>query len=615
MATQPEFITLLRVIRDTYYPDMGIWYEEVLSMYNSIILMQVDIRNMHEDVQNIWDGIITQTASGETVPSTTPASATYDAPTNNTHFLIPAGAQGESLDMDYTVLTLVERDALTVIDGDICYVDETLSLYIAMTAGTGAAIWGGAISFSPATDFVGLGDTPSDYTNDRGLLLRVRADELGVEFASPEEIGVEGFNHIYNPRIDDIWEGESELDNALFGTEREGYAGYDEKTGESLDASNIIFAGAGYANNLNVSANGQIAVGVQFGFAALGPTQTLFQIGDELNGFAIGTDGSSQLGVFARNAGVLTSIISGGMAFAINTEYFVACSEDMITVCDLVTGEVVADVGTLDVPNISYPRFAIGGIGGSFTGSIITGAAGAGAYFNGEINAMMVHDRTSYSESDTDMALGWKKEQAAGDFMVMPVPGDRAGTAVIQYDTTAADTILSAIIGTAEEFLYGDVTVSFNISNWSNIPVVVGIDYIIDTGNPNNPGGQLIRTAVSTPTIAAQSAGREAYTFTAPSNPGILLDGNKGYFEFNFATGIPFMMIIDKFKAENGLFDTGYTENHRGPDWVQMEDLFVSSVDDLGGNGTEKIAGIVSCSKSVFDSFTPDKSITYFVIG
>ena len=49
MATKrPEFITLLRTIRDDYYPDMTQWYDEVKVMHGQVNIWHDNVEQMHE---------------------------------------------------------------------------------------------------------------------------------------------------------------------------------------------------------------------------------------------------------------------------------------------------------------------------------------------------------------------------------------------------------------------------------------------------------------------------------------------------------------------------------------------------------------------------------------
>ncbi len=96
--TRPEFISLLRKIRDDYYPDMSIWHDEVTKMYNEIKdSIHPDIIEKHGEVTAMYEAMMQTTASADAVAWDKDPEATFDRVSNNTHFTIPAGKPAQSL--------------------------------------------------------------------------------------------------------------------------------------------------------------------------------------------------------------------------------------------------------------------------------------------------------------------------------------------------------------------------------------------------------------------------------------------------------------------------------------------------------------------------------------
>ncbi len=95
---RPEFISLLRTIRDNYYPDMSIWNDEVKKMYNEIKdSIHPDIIEKYGEVTAMYEAMMQTTASAEATAWDGPPDATFDRVSNNTHFKIPGGKPAQSL--------------------------------------------------------------------------------------------------------------------------------------------------------------------------------------------------------------------------------------------------------------------------------------------------------------------------------------------------------------------------------------------------------------------------------------------------------------------------------------------------------------------------------------
>lgn len=71
-------------------------------------------------------------------------------------------AKGEDFNIDYKVETLVERNALTVTQGETCFVSDTSKLYFAINSGSGSSVWDEGVEFGRGEK----GDT-GDFFEDR----------------------------------------------------------------------------------------------------------------------------------------------------------------------------------------------------------------------------------------------------------------------------------------------------------------------------------------------------------------------------------------------------------------------------------------------------------------
>lgn len=112
MALKPEFIGLLRDIRDTKYPEISAWHI-------SIEEMNISIEAIYSAMNEITVGTVTTI---ENLPDDTHgvATASYDAVTSVLNFGLPAGDKGEIGDTGATGST-----GLTGATGDAFEIDES----------------------------------------------------------------------------------------------------------------------------------------------------------------------------------------------------------------------------------------------------------------------------------------------------------------------------------------------------------------------------------------------------------------------------------------------------------------------------------------------------------
>ena len=93
MALKPEFIGLLRDIRDRIYPEIFTWYYEIGVMHTNIQTIEANIEAIEASIHNISIGTVTTI---ENLPDDTHgiATASYDGATSTINLGIPAGDKG-----------------------------------------------------------------------------------------------------------------------------------------------------------------------------------------------------------------------------------------------------------------------------------------------------------------------------------------------------------------------------------------------------------------------------------------------------------------------------------------------------------------------------------------
>ncbi len=100
MALKPEFISLLRDIRDRIYPECNTKYNEIGVIYADTKVIEANIVLMYTDIQQIRASIHAITIGTVTTINVNPdgshgnASASYDALTSTLNFGIPVGDTG-----------------------------------------------------------------------------------------------------------------------------------------------------------------------------------------------------------------------------------------------------------------------------------------------------------------------------------------------------------------------------------------------------------------------------------------------------------------------------------------------------------------------------------------
>lgn len=166
MALIPEFISIVKDIRDRMYPVVESVYSEMFGLVNARVTTPTI------NVPNNADG---SAGTGNVV---------YNKDTGEFTFSVPIGATGADFGIDYAVTTLAQRDALIGMKtGNVAFVDDTGMIYTYLDS----SIWGTGIVFTPAEVWTALTDTPDDYIGKQLQFVQCRLDEQGVQFITKDE--------------------------------------------------------------------------------------------------------------------------------------------------------------------------------------------------------------------------------------------------------------------------------------------------------------------------------------------------------------------------------------------------------------------------------------------
>lgn len=200
MATViPEFISVLRKVRDFFYPQIQTLYNGIVGMEQNIENIQDDIAVRQADVTYKHNSLQTISIQNPTVSvlnkengSAGDAKVTYDSLSNKFAFEIPIGEKGDSMKINHTVENIVNLYTLTASEGEIAFVNANSSQYVKLDTGTnvGASDWSDAIAISPSTAFVQLSDVPSSYNGQANKLTAVSSGATSLVFKTKEELGI-----------------------------------------------------------------------------------------------------------------------------------------------------------------------------------------------------------------------------------------------------------------------------------------------------------------------------------------------------------------------------------------------------------------------------------------
>ncbi len=549
MALVPEFISVLRDIRDTKYPQISQWFTSISAMNTSIGLTHTDIQNIQIDVTNKNNSIksISVVNPITNVPNQPNgnagnASVSYNATTNQFEFAIPIGQQGESMRIDGTVPTIVALYSLTVNTGDIYFVVQNSSNYVKLGTGTntGESDWSTAIPIIPAQNFTELADTPSSYTGQHGKVPVVSNAETGLVFKTGAELGIIGYNYVKNPLFEGFNQVMPFLTTVAFGSDQRGYGTFTTFVGTpTLASDNARVSNGVTIANTSTFTSGKSAIGVRVQLETVLANATIANCGN----IRLFLNGSSQ---FAVTDGTTTNSLTTGMTPNITDKYEIYATDKSLIVLNLTTGLMASSSLQLTIP-------------AQTSGSIILGGNGMIAKFY----AVLVQDKSNYTQIDgvyEDFANEWKKTSTGGELTVIPdIEGYEKGMRFVSGGLASVSKVRMSV-GEGGQFAGKEVTLSFTAYSSGVGANSITTNFVTDRGSQVQTS-RLITQSVGALVLDNGIEKNYTATFTVASIPtSTFLDSDaEDYFEFTLPASANFWIVVKKPKYEISSIQTEFT--------------------------------------------------------
>ena len=573
MATViPEFISVLRNIRDVIYPTISGYVSvvsdkineatnilsEVIQKKSEIVLIQNDVNEKNISIKGI--SVVSPVISVPNKPNgnTGDADVIYNASTNQFTFKVPIGQKGDSMRIDGTVALVATLYTLTVSTGDVWFVEADNKIYVKLNTGTntGASDWSTGMLITPATSLIGLSDVPNSYSGNANKLLLVNSGENGTIFASSADIGVIGYNYVKNPLFEYTVGDEDILANSYFGTDEEGYGTFTTVVGTPSSATdNILLGGTNTMTNPNVYAKGKSLLGIRVKFEAL------------VNNATVMTTGNMKIFVSSTNTLVLTNGTTNNnlSTMTLNTTdtYDIIGTETDLIVLNRTTGMVYSSQTNLAIATQTSGVVTIGGTG-----------------FNGKVYAVILKDRTYYSQVDgqvNDFASGWKYTTTGGDLHM--IADTRGATKGMKFISGGLATIAKVrmLVGDGGQLNGKKVTFSFTAYSSGVGSNVVQVDFITDRGSlvANN---RYLTQSLGSLTLENGVEKNYVATFTLDTiDDTVFLEKDAiDYITFSLPSGARSWIDVKKPKIEISEIQTDFT-----PQRGLLEDTTITSKVDV----------------------------------
>ena len=549
MALIPEFISVLRDIRDNKYPDIQQWYTSVEASEANVIAIeenceaiQVDVTNKNTEIKTI--SIVNPVTTVPNQPNGDAGSAdvAYNGTTNQFTFSVPVGPQGESMRIDYTVPTTADLLLLTVNTGDIAFVEFDSSQYIKLDTGTNASVatdWSDPIAITPATTFVQLTDTPSGYTSQAGKFPVVGDSETQLVFKTGAEVGIIGYNYVKNPLFNNITPVQPVLAETAFGSNERGYGSFSVHVGTpTLGSDHARVTNGVTMSHVDAFTKGEATIGVAIQLETLVANSTIVNTGN----MRLSLNGSLQ---FAVDDGTTTNSLT---TLAVNTTdvYEILATEEDLLVLNRTTGLLYSSSLSLTVV-------------AQTSGTITLGGDGLVAKFFG----VGVNDRSEYIRVDGEyetFAENWTKQSTGGDLTVFPdIVGSDKGARFISSALATSGTVRFDV-GDGGQFEGKEVTFSFTAFSSGVGANSVDMSFVTDRG-----------TQIQTSRLVTQELGstvldngiEKTYsaTFTVDALPaGTFLDSDaRDYIEVDLPASAQYWINVKKPKLEISSQPTEFT--------------------------------------------------------
>jgi len=177
MALKPEFMGLLRDIRDRIFPTINTKHDEVVEKTNEVTEIWNNLQeiSVEEPVEAI-----------PMLPSGEPGlpTVTYNPITNEFSFGIPSGKSGKDFELQHVVENIVDLYTLTPESGDVAYVNEDSKIYVKRytNVNLNGLDWTDGVYLTPSGKFIELIDTPLEYVGAGGYVVQINQTESGLEF-------------------------------------------------------------------------------------------------------------------------------------------------------------------------------------------------------------------------------------------------------------------------------------------------------------------------------------------------------------------------------------------------------------------------------------------------
>jgi hypothetical protein len=537
----PEFISVLRDIRDTKYPQIKSWFDSVFSMNSNVEnieqnveLIQADITNKNLEIKNI--SVVNPITSVPNNPNGSAglASVVYNGATNQFTFGIPVGERGQSMRIDYTVNLITDLYTLTVNKGDIVFVAENSSNYVKLDTGVnaGASDWSDPILITPATDFLQLTDTPVSYAGQSGKVPVVSTAENSLVFKTGAEMGIIGYNYVKNPLFDNLTLNMPVITNVAFGANARGYGTFTTFTGTPTLASDHVRITNGVTiSNTSVFTSGKSAVGIRFQLETeVVVDSTILNVGN----MRLFIDGNSK---FAVTDGDTTNELETGMTPNITDLYELYATDQDLIVLNRTTGVMASHPMVLTIePQTS--------------GSVIIGGNGMGM----KIYAVSVQDKSDYTQVNgvyESFAEDWFKQTTGGEMGILPdIEGYSKGMRFLSGGL-ATESKVKMTVGDGGQFSGKVVTLSFTAFSVGVGANSIGINFITDRGSQISTS-RLITQSIGNTVLDNGIEKNYVVTFTVDEIlDGTFLDADASdYFEFTLPVSANYWISVSKPKFE-----------------------------------------------------------------
>jgi len=549
MALVPEFISVLRDIRDNKYPQIQQWFTDIFGMNQNIVAIESNVEAIQADVtaKNTSIKSISVVNPVTTVPNQPNGDAglaqvVYNPTTNQFTFEIPAGKQGKSMAINYTVAVATDLLGLTVNTGDIGFVTATSMIYVKLSTGTNTVLatdWSSPMAITPSTTFVGLSDTPVSYTGQTGKVPVVDGTETGLVFKTGAELGIIGYNYVKNPLFDNMVSIMPVITNTAFGADVRGYGSFTTFVGTPTLASDHarITNGVTIANTL-AYAKGKSAIGIRVQLELLVPNSTIVNIGV----MRLFINASSK---FAITDGTTTNSLSALTVNTTDTYEIFATDQDLI-VLNKTTGTLSSSSLALTVPTQTSGSIVIGGDGMQM-----------------KIYAITVQDKTSYVQVNgvyEEFAPNWTKETVGGEMaLIQDIEGADKGMRFIA-SALPTESKIRMYVGDGGQFQGKRVTLSFTAYSVGVGANSIQTTFVTDRGSQIQTS-RIINQILSP--MVLDNGIEKNYSVTFDVNAiasNVFLDSDaKDYFEFTLPSSANYWINVKKPKFEISSIQTDFT--------------------------------------------------------